>query len=224
MISGVMVLLVMHAILFGSCWVIGLIVFGPLYERTLLFQPSARFRISDLMILALYVQVIAALVVTGSRSGPSLEGAEVAFVMGDCLLFATFIWFNGLRMLGRGGVNNTWHRWIFLGVLLPLGYLSGFLALVSLFSLPYAVITALAERDAVWALVSCVLLGAWPTAILVYRISQTYASAARHDRAASDGIQFISEISSSAASIGPRRHIPYSTTTPPRTESDDADP
>ncbi|HIF30129.1 MAG TPA: hypothetical protein EYQ75_00335, partial [Planctomycetaceae bacterium] len=53
-------LLILNGVCFCVTWLIGRAIFAPLYQRTLLFQPSGRFRISDVMVLAFYVQIITA--------------------------------------------------------------------------------------------------------------------------------------------------------------------
>jgi hypothetical protein len=199
-----------HAILYGVSWGTGRIAFSPLYERTLLFQPSARFRISDLMVLALDVQILLAAGVASVRHS-DLRWTEVLSLYGEIFGLLAFWWLNGLRMLGRGGVNNTWHRWAFLGLLLPAGYTFGMMALISLFAIPFVLPSAIYHHNVdgiIWSLFSGV---GWPGLYLVNRLSRRFVGQARSDRAENDGIHFIGEIAVTQvpAAAPPQQRTPY---------------
>jgi hypothetical protein len=190
------VLLFFHAVLYGGSWIVGLGVFHPLYERTLLFRPSAKFRISDLMVLAFHVQV--AVAVAMGLGGPWDE--IVWTLSAEFVGLGTFLWFNGLRMLGRGGVDKTAHRWVFLGLVLPVGYASGATVVFSVFALPFTLSASIIEQDP-WAILgSGIMLSSWPTVYLVNRAARRLAVAARRSRAENDGIQFASDVAVLAAS------------------------
>ena len=47
----------------GASWLGGLVVFAPLHERTLLFKVRNRFRIADLVALAILLQLAAGVMI-----------------------------------------------------------------------------------------------------------------------------------------------------------------
>jgi hypothetical protein len=195
-ISAIAGMLVFHGVFYGISWLVGRAVFAPLYQRTLLFEPSARFRISDVMVLAFYVQVISAVGISFSSPHDRYSG-PVFFLCGELIAIALFCWLNGLRMLGRGGVQDTWYRWWFLGLVLPVGYVGGLFSIASIFVVPAACIALSSPRSS--AALSTILLfsGSWVAVYCAYRSSRFIACQARNKRAEKDGVHFIRETSTS---------------------------
>lgn len=210
--EAIVTMLFFLGMIYGVTWIMGRIAFSPLYERTLLFQPSARFRISDLMVLALHVQILLALAVASMGSQLPADRAsqsEMAFLCAHLCAMVTFWWLNGLRMLGRGGVNNTWHRWTFLGLLLPIGYGCGILIVVSIFSVPYLLFESFQSQNAVTIVAMLVLCASWPGMYIVNRLTRKFVLRARQDRAEEDGIHFSNETVFAPTPIPRRQHRPY---------------
>lgn len=212
MVEAVISLLFFLGIFYGLTWVMGLVAFSPLNERTLLFQVSARFRISDVMILALHIQVLVAFLMAIARnSGPTDAEflSEIWFVCANLCALVAFWWLNGLRMLGRGGVNNTWHRWVFLGLVVPIGYTCGILAIMSFFMLPFS-IAALVRGPDVNAIAFTVALSlSWPGLYAINRLSRKFVKRARIDRAEDDGIHFSNDAVFAPSPNPQRTHRPY---------------
>lgn len=194
-------LLIINGVCFCVTWLIGRAIFAPLYQRTLLFQPSGRFRISDVMVLAFYVQIITAVGVSCS-SPHARDNGDVFFLCGELIAIAAFWWLNGLRMLGRGGVDGTWHRWWFLGLVLPAGYVGGLMSIGSVFLIPMflAALTSIPEPEAIIMLL--VFPGSWAAVYYANRSSRFIASQARHDRAEKDGVHFLTQ------TVAHRRPLP----------------
>ncbi len=174
----------------GASWLGGLVVFAPLNERTLLFKVRSRFRIADLISLAILLQV-------GVGASLALSNAEELEVRAALtilvLIVVAFWWVTGLRMLSRAGVENGMHRGLFLTVHLPLGYLSVLGLIVSVVLTPLGM-SALGEPHP-WIVLVGILLLLLPvlcaaTGWSIHRVCRSMANRARDDQANREGISF----------------------------------
>ena len=176
-------------------WAIGHLYFAPLNEPSTLFTADTRFRISDLIVLAVHLQLVVGIAV--SLTDRSAIGFTVTFIT----IFATLIafwWFTGIRMLSRAGVTYTWHRWIFLGVIMPLGYLSTLQLVASFLTIPLSLgllIQASADANLRDALIAATVLGCSLSSIGMVYGSRTYCrkmvERAQRDCAEREGIEFV---------------------------------
>lgn len=121
-------------------YLIGMFVFGPIHARAFLKPPQTSYRIADVIILLLQLQlaggVLFALFEFFER-GSDAERLGIPLVV---WLLLTFWWWTGVRMLARAKVHYSPHRWLFLGVFVPLGYA----ATIGLLLLPLTTIISLA--------------------------------------------------------------------------------
>lgn len=175
-------------------WALGHLYFAPLNEPTALFKTDTRFRISDLIVLAVHLQIVVGIAV--SLTNRDAVGMTVTFIT----IFGTLIafwWFTGIRMLSRAGVTYTWHRWIFLGLIMPLGYLSTLQLVASFLTIPLSLgllIQASVDAHLLDALVATTVLLLSLTSIGMIYGSRTFCrqmvERARQERADRDGIEF----------------------------------
>lgn len=194
----------MELLIVQFCWVgflaawsltVGLVVFSPMYERNALFQVNHRFRISDLLVLAAQLQIVFGLSML-AFSPMRNSGISVVFAVGVSLLL-TLWWAGGLRMLANAGVEHTWHRWLFLGVVGPFGYASTIIAAGALFVVPVSlvgIVQGLVREEPSIVLSSLVGLALCAAAITFlcrsHRLCRLFTERARRDRAERDGIAF----------------------------------
>ena len=176
-----------------AIWLMGLFVFAPFYEKTLLFKPDSRFRISDIIVLAIHIQIVAAIV--HSTIGFTAEGIAIAVSM-SVVLFCWWSW--AIRMMSRSGVSNTKHRWLFMGMYVPLGYVSGGVAMISLFGVPMTLMSMFVTYQDPFALglqlgLLCLFVSSYIVIATIRKIGKQICEQARDDRASKDGIEFTSE-------------------------------
>ena len=175
-------------------WGLGHLYFAPLNEPNVLFAIDNRFRISDLIVLAVHLQVVIALAV-GLTGRESIEfSIAMIAILG---LLIVFWWFNGVRMLARAGVTYTWHRWIFLGVIMPLAYLSTLQLVASFLTIPLSLgllIQMVADANFLGMSVAILAIVCSILSMVMIQGSRAYCRTmverARADRAEHDGIGF----------------------------------
>ena len=173
-------------------WMIAIFVFSPLHERTFLFRVNSRFCISDLIVLAVHLQLAAALMM----AIPQGRAVKTALILTACLVLS-FWWITGVRMLARAGIDYTWHRWLFLGIVMPIGYGASSAIVVMIVLVPMSLLL-LVESGASgdWGEFSVAvgtLVGAgfaFAAAVACRRTSRLLVERARASRARKDGIKF----------------------------------
>lgn len=179
----------------GLSWIGGLMIFAPMYEATALFRADSRFRLSDVVVLALLLQVAFAILIA-PLPAEAVQMRGVLIV--NAVLLLLFWWANGVRMLSRAGVRRASHRWLFLGLMIPFGYVSVVvIPPAALMVVPLALqATVLWGRgdggdDALAAIgVTVVLVAAVGIATACHRGSRRLTLEAREDQARGDGIEF----------------------------------
>ena len=173
-------------------WMIAFFVFSPLHEKTVLFRVNNRFRISDLIVLAAHLQLSAGLIM----ALPQERAVKIALILTACLVLS-FWWMTGVRMLARSGIEYTWHRWLFLGIVMPIGYLASSAIVVMIVLVPISLLL-LVESGASgdWgefgiALGTLVVAGLACTAtVACRRTTRLFVERARALRADQDGVNF----------------------------------
>ena len=104
-------------------YMLGLFVFGPLYAKESWTPPQIRFRIADILVLLVQLQLAAGLLLAVMpQFDPSPLVARVALAV---FVWITLIWwwYCGVRMLARARVERGGDRLLFLAIILPVGYL-----------------------------------------------------------------------------------------------------
>jgi len=105
---------------------IGLFVFRPMYKAARSPPPKMQFRLADMIVLFVQLQLVLvallSLVPIDKRDTENMVALSifVAFVW----LLVGLAWFSGVFMLSRAGVTHAGRRTVFLGFLVPLGYLA----------------------------------------------------------------------------------------------------
>lgn len=176
-------------------WFLGLYLFRAMHQQTALFAADHRFQTSDLLILAAQLQLAAALLVALTPRVPA--GYKAAVGCGVFMLLG-FWWWSGLRMLGGAGISLPRHRWLFLGVALPAGYLAGLWIAGMVITVPASLlllIGSIGEMEPWGALAALLLITLSVTAVVVavfcQRFCEQIVQRARTDRATRDGIEFV---------------------------------
>lgn len=176
-------------------WFLGLYLFRAMHEQTQLFAADSRFQISDLLILAAQLQVAAGLLVAATPRG--LAAYKLA---AGCGMFAivAFWWWSGVRMLGTAGIAVPRHRWLFLGIVMPAGYLASLWIAGMVVTVPASLlllISSIGERApgafAVAVLLIVMSILAIAGAVVCQRFCERVVERARMDRAHRDGIEFL---------------------------------
>ena len=182
MIDAVMACLCVFVVVASCSWIGGLIVFGPLHERTLLFRIRNRFRIADIISLGVLLQVAAGVVLALVPSDEN--AARITLTLLISLIVVTW-WINGLRMLSRAGVERGSHRAAFLLLVLPSGYLCIILVLSTIILFPAAMelLTRARNREA-WEIALAIFFLVLPIAgvtwgIICHRVCRRMADRAR---------------------------------------------
>jgi hypothetical protein len=112
-------------------YLMGLYVFGPLYARAAWTPPRTRYGIVDILILLVQLQLAggAALLIV-----PVWFPEAALLRYGSALaawLLMGFWWWTGIRMLSLARVEEEFHRTMFLGLALPLGYLAAVVVMLT---------------------------------------------------------------------------------------------
>ncbi|MDP7015429.1 MAG: hypothetical protein QGG36_06500 [Pirellulaceae bacterium] len=211
MIEGLCIWMVM--------WLVGwavarFVALAPLFEPTLLFQPNSRFRISDLVVLLLHVQLAAGgsaiffrLRALGYRAN---DGSDIVVGMLFLSMPVLISWVTGIRAMANAGVEETKSRWLFAGVLVPFTMLAGAVVTPLLITSPWAAlmgIQAIVEGDGYAFSGLVVYAGAIATTIawLAYVRSATkhMARAAIDAQSRREGIEYTRSRLDDAGSITP---------------------
>jgi hypothetical protein len=106
-------------VLYGVSFIVGAVVFEPLRKEDDQRHRPWQFRISDLMVLLVQLQVVGVLVVGLLRWLPRLDLMIIVFFA--WLVLAGW-WLSGVRLVSRAGIEEVRLRLTFLGFILPLGY------------------------------------------------------------------------------------------------------
>lgn len=178
-------------------WLLGMLVFGPLYAKAIWKPPNTRFRIADIIILAAQLQVLGALaygVVPLLLPNERIMRYVVPLVI---WLLVAFWWWTGVRMLAKARVQHGPHRMFFMAVVLPLGYLATLFIAASpaLIILPLGMFVSMITRGSWEELVGIVLLLGLDALMVcliigVRRYCQQMVDRAHDDVARDDGIEF----------------------------------
>lgn len=178
-------------------YLVGLYVFGPLYACSAWKPPRTRYGIVDILILLVQLQLAggAALLVV-----PRFDAEATLLRWGAALaamLLTGFWWWTGVRMLSLARVEGEFHRTLFLGIFLPLGYL----AAAAVMSTPLALVL-LAVLFHEWIATGSLVHAAWCAALpaayaaafgaipAVRWLCRKIADRARDDYAQQEGIDF----------------------------------
>jgi hypothetical protein len=105
-------------------YLLGLFVFGPLHARATWTPPNTRFRIVDIIILLVQLQITAGALFAVM---PLLDGGEIVLKIALAFFIwslQAFWWWTGVRMLAKARVERGADRVLFLSIILPLGYLT----------------------------------------------------------------------------------------------------
>ena len=128
-----------------SC-LLGLFVFGPLYAKATWTPPRMHYRIADILVLLVQLQLSAGLLFALLPMLDPMPTAIRVAVAGLVWMMQTLWWFLGVRMLAKARVQRGADRLLFLSIILPLGYLATFGIMAS-----PVVVVALAGF-AIWAM------------------------------------------------------------------------
>ena len=105
-------------------YMLGLLVFGPLYQKGDGVPPTTKFRIADILVLLVQLQLAAGLMFALL---PLLDPSPVAVRVSVALfvwLISSWWWWTGVRMLAKARVERGADRLLFLSIVLPVGYLA----------------------------------------------------------------------------------------------------
>lgn len=174
----------------------GLFVFGPLHARAVWTPPNTRFRIVDILILLVHLQLVGGLVFALAPLIPGSEVTRYAAALVSWVLIG-FWWWTGVRMLAKARVDHAPHRLFFLAVVLPIGYVATFgivmapLTLVFSFAMLYWML-ANGNPEELLKLLGLVLanIGVIAAVIGVRWYCSQIVERARDDIAREDGIDF----------------------------------
>lgn len=196
LIQGTLFVGFISSVLALASWSIGLMVFRPFYETTAVFHVNARVRLSDLIILAIEIQILLA------YSSWKYVGGQFNFwflVDATVCILIVFWWVCGIRMLARGGVESSGARWLALGLLIPLGYVSTVVLMISAFVVPFvftvSVIDLFQRRGGlqVGLLSPLPAMAAVLMLFVAHRTARRLVENARRDRAVMDGVHFVTD-------------------------------
>jgi hypothetical protein len=116
-------------------YLMGLYVFGPLYARAAWSPPRTRYGIVDILILLVQLQLAggAALLLVPLWY-PEASLLRYGSALAAWLLMGCW-WWTGIRMLSLARVEDEFHRTLFIGIALPLGYVAAVIVMLAPFAL-----------------------------------------------------------------------------------------
>jgi hypothetical protein len=107
------------AAMFGPLAFVARWILSPIDRAAKFRKAPVRFSIGDFLCLFLAVQIPLTAIYRFVREGS--EGAFWVFTIITWLV-APLIWFAAARALSKAGVTNGWHRFVCLGLIMPLVY------------------------------------------------------------------------------------------------------
>jgi hypothetical protein len=123
LIFAIAVLVIVVAAL-SSNWVL-----GPLRQAGAGTKCPIQFRVSDLLCLFVLIQLPVGTV--SWITGGEMTRRDELGIQAVVAIFAILLWWDGIRILSRVGVNAVWRRCVVLVVVLP-GLFLGMLAVVAM--------------------------------------------------------------------------------------------
>ncbi len=128
-------LLILIALGLGLSWIGGFLVFSRFYKRQVTSKGKRVFGISELIVLAIHVQLLLVLVSATVRLDHGM--GIVLAVMGCCFFF---MWWNSsIEMLSRASISKSSHRLVFIAFCSPIGYIGSIVLPVSTFLIPLSI-------------------------------------------------------------------------------------
>ncbi|MBN2475151.1 MAG: hypothetical protein JXB62_11120 [Pirellulales bacterium] len=103
-------------VVFSIVWIL-----RPLDRAARSRQCPTQFSIADFLSLFVLVHLVTALA-EAARAGVSEFGLSLALLYAYCWISCGTAWWMSVRTLSRAGVRHTWHRAVFLVLVLPMTF------------------------------------------------------------------------------------------------------
>ena len=177
-------------------YLLGLFVFAPLYAKADWTPPNVRYRIADILVLLVQLQLAAGLLFALM---PLLDPSHIGVRVGLAAVVwitLSWWWYHGVRMLARARVDRGADRLMFLAVILPIGYAAtlGMMASPVMMISVFAILASAVRfgwDEVLWVFPMCVTLGVTYGCVFLVRWYCEYiVGHARDDVAVSEGIAF----------------------------------